>query len=155
MKGEYAAWLAHEGARQRFTDSRWVAAHWPPLLAQASLPFFAIQPVLNGEIAPGSPQAMAHLDAILRGSDLRIPVLRLLGSSVAEQEIVNRRLASGGYRPEYAHTLGVRALVERDYASASRMFDEAAKLAPSGPAMRLADLARCRARSRELPCPGN
>jgi hypothetical protein len=67
------------------------------------------------------------VDAILRNSDLRIPVLWLLGSDVTEQEIVNRRLAKDGYRPEYAYALAVRALAERDFAKAAELFGEAAK----------------------------
>ena len=68
------------------------------------------------------------MDAILRGSDLRIPILWLLGSDVTEQEIVNRRIAKEGYRPDYAYALGVRALSGRDYPKAAELFGEAARL---------------------------
>ncbi len=125
---EYAAWLRPEGARRRFEESPWVAAHWPVQLARESLPFFAIQPVLNGEIASDSVRNLVSLDAILRNSDLQIPILWLLGSNVTEQEIVNRRLASGGYHPDYAYALGVRSLAARDYAKASEHFEAAARL---------------------------
>ena len=148
---ELAAWLKPDDARRRFQESPWVARHWPARFVQPSLPLFALQPVLNGEIAPGSAQAMPYLDAILRNTDVRIPVLWLLGSDVTEQEIVNRRLAAEGYRPEYAYPLAVRALAERDYAKAEELFGEAAKLSPS-PAGSLAAYAGCRAASRELQC---
>jgi hypothetical protein len=124
----YAAWLKPDGARRRFEESPWVAAHWPAPFTEASLPFFATQPVLNGEIASDSVRNLVKVDAILRNSDLRIPVLWLLGSDVTEQEIVNRRLATQGYRPDYAYCLGVRSLAERDYARAAERFGEAARL---------------------------
>jgi len=125
LAGEYAAWLRPDDAQRRFQESQWVARHWPAQLVQASLPFFWVQPVLNGEIAPDPIQNVPDVDAILRHSDLRIPVLWLLGSDATEQDIVSRRLAAEGYRPEYAYALGVRALAERDYAKAGRLLSDA------------------------------
>jgi spermidine synthase len=142
--GEYAAWLKPADAQRRFQESQWVARHWPAQFTQASLPFFAVQPVLNGEIASDPIQNLPDLDAILRNTDLRIPVLWLLGSDVTEQEIVNRRLAAEGYCPDYAYALGVRALAERDYATAGELFAEAATRGP-GPAGALAAYSMCRA----------
>ena len=127
MEG-YAAWLRPDGARRRFLESPWIAAHWPAPFTRASLPFFAIQPVLNGEIAADSNKNLTGVDELLRNTDLRIPVLWLLGSDVTEQEIVNRRLATDGFRPEYAYALGVRALAARDYAKAAELFGVAAGL---------------------------
>jgi hypothetical protein len=142
--GEYAEWLRSDGAQRRFQGSHWVATHWPAQLTQASLFFFAVQPALNGEIAPDPVGNVTHVDAILRHTDLRIPVLWLLGSDVTEQEIVNRRLAAEGYRPEYAYPLGVRALAERDYATAGELFAEAAEREPDQ-AGALAAYSMCRA----------
>ena len=142
--GEYAAWLKPDDAQRHFHESQWVARHWPAQFILASLPFFWVQPVLNREIAPDPIQNVPHVDAILRHTDLRIPVLWLLGSDVTEQEIVNRRLAAEGYRPDYAYPLGVRALAERDYATAGELFSEAAKRGP-GPAGALAAYSMCRA----------
>lgn len=131
---EYVTWLEPDGARRRFQASQWVARHWPAQFTDSSLPFFAIQPALNGVIALDPIQNMPYVDAILHNTDLRIPVLWLLGSNVREQEIVNRRLAAGGYRHDYAYALGVRALAERDYALAGELFAEAGKrgAAPAG-----------------------
>ncbi|HKB62210.1 MAG TPA: fused MFS/spermidine synthase [Burkholderiales bacterium] len=143
-EAEYAAWLEPDGAQRRFQESQWVARHWPAQLTRASLPFFAIQPALNGEIAPDPVENVRHVDAILRYTDLRIPVLWLLGSDVTEQEIVNRRLAAEGYRPDYAYPLGARALAERDYAKAGELFAEAAERRP-GQAGALAAYSMCRA----------
>jgi hypothetical protein len=151
--GEYAAWLKPDDARRRFQASQWVARHWPAELAQASLPFFAVQPVLNGELGSDPIQNLPNLDAILRYTELRIPVLWLLGSDVTEQEIVNRRLAAEGYRPDYAYSLGARALAERDYATAGRLFADAAAHG-SAQAGVLAAYSICRARSGKQaePC---
>jgi spermidine synthase len=142
--GQYAAWLKPEDAYRRFQESPWVARHWPAEFTQASLPFFMVQPVLNGEFAPDAIGNVTHVDAILKHTDLRIPALWLLGSDVTEQEIVNRRLATGRYRPDYAYPLGVRALAERDYATAGELFTEAAKREP-GRAGALAAYSMCRA----------
>ncbi|HZN85239.1 MAG TPA: hypothetical protein VFB53_00500 [Burkholderiales bacterium] len=145
---EYAAWLKPEDAQRRFRESPWVARHWPAELTQASLPFFAINPLFNGGTSTDHIRNLPQVDAILRRTDLRIPVLWLLGSDVAEQEIVNRRLAAGGYRPDYAYALGVRALAERDYATAAELFAEAAGRGP-GPAGALAAYSLCRAGLRQ------
>ena len=125
---DYAAMLEPGGARRRFEESPWVAAHWPAAFIPASLPFFPIQPMLNGGITSDPNRNLVSVDAILRKSDLRIPALWLLGSDAREQEIVSHRLATGGHRPDYAYALGVRSLVERDYAGATEHFVEAAAL---------------------------
>ena len=147
--GEYEPWLKPDDARRRFQQSQWVATHWPAELAEASLPFFALQPLLNGEFAADPIQNLPNLDAILRHTDLRIPVLWLLGSDVPEQEIVNRQLAAHGYSPDYAFALAARALAERDYATAGRLFADAATHG-SEPARVLAAYSMCRAK----PAPG-
>jgi len=148
VDAEYAAWLQPDAARRRFRESRWVAAHWPArFLDDTSLSFFALQPVLNG----GTPELlgnMRYLDAVLRNTALRTPVLWLLDSDVAEQEIVDRRLAAGGRPGDYAYALGIRALAYRDYAAAARLFAEAAKQGP-GPAGTLAAYSLCRAGLRK------
>lgn len=142
--GEYAAWLEPDEARRRFQDSPWIARHWPAQLAQASLPHFKVQPVLNGRFASEPLDNLVMLDAVLRETDLRIPVLWLLDSDVAMQEIVSRRLAKTGHHSDYAYFLGVRSLAERNYAAAGKLFTEHAKARPvSGGA--LAAYSLCRA----------
>jgi spermidine synthase len=147
---EYRQWLQPERALRSFEASTWVAAHWPAGLVRQSLQYFAVQPVLNGQIPAEPAKSLRDVDTLLRHTDLRIPVLWLLDSDVTEQEIVNRRLASDGaehsLRPEYAYPLGVRALAERDYAQAAALFAEAAERNP-GKAGALAAYALCRAGS--------
>lgn len=125
---EYLSWLETDGARRRFEASPWIAAHWPAGFVPASLPYFGIQPVLNGEVAPDPNANLVTVDEILRHSELRTPVLWLLGSDAREQEIVDLRVAKDGYRPDYAYALGVRALAARDYRKAAERFAEAAAL---------------------------
>lgn len=125
---EYLSWLEPGGARRRFEASPWIAAHWPAELFRASQPYFGTQPILNGEVAPDPNANLATVDAILRHTELRTPVLWLLGSDAREQEIVDLRLAKDGHRPDYAYALGVRALAARDYREAAARFAEAAAL---------------------------
>jgi len=142
--GEYAAWLKPDDARRRFGESRWIAAHWPAPLIAAAGPFFAAQPALDGEGFGDPVRKLAYLDALLRRTDLRVPVLWLLGSDATEQRIVSRALARDGHRPELAYPLAARALAERDYALAGKLFAAAAADEPrAGP---LAAYALCRAK---------
>jgi len=147
---EYRPWLHPDRALRRFEASSWVAAHWPAELIRQSPQYFAVQPVLNGQIPADPVKSLRDVDTLLRHTDLRIPVLWLLDSDVTEQEIVNRRLARDGaehsLRPEYAYPLGVRALVEREYAQAAALFVEAAQRNPRQ-AGALAAYALCRAGS--------
>jgi hypothetical protein len=128
---EYAQWLVPETARRRFETSQWIARHWPAGSIRDSLPYFAVQPIVNGMIPPDPVRHLQLLDGILRNTDLRIPVLWLLGSDFPEQLILARRTAGDDPRrarhPEHAYPLGVRALVERDYARAAELFSQAAK----------------------------
>ena len=100
--------------------------------------------MLNGGTSSDHIRNLPQVDEILRRSNLRVPVLWMLGSDVTEQEIVDRRLAAEGYRPDYAYALGVRALAERDYATAGELFAEAARRGP-GPAGALGAYSLCRA----------
>ena len=119
-------------------------------LLQASLPYFAVQPVLNGEVPPASAQRLQLVDMFLRNTDLRIPIFWLLGSDIPEQQILSRRIANGGSgdRPEYLYPLAVRALAERDYAQAGGLFSRAAGRNPQQ-AGALAAYAMCRSGRRD------
>jgi predicted membrane-bound spermidine synthase len=143
----YAAWQRPASARERFAASRWIAAHWPAELARASLPYFDLQPILNGEQAPDPAASVPLVDLLLRRSNLRIPILWLLDSDTVEQAVVERRLAAAGAQPlppELAYPLGVRALAERDYRRAAPLLAVAAERDPrtAGP---IAAYALCRA----------
>ncbi|HZC77223.1 MAG TPA: hypothetical protein VE258_05710, partial [Ktedonobacterales bacterium] len=154
---EYSQWLEPETARRHFETSPWIAAHWPAELLRVTPPYFAAQPVLNGELPPASVQRLQLVDLFLRNTDLRIPIFWLLGSDIPEQQILSRRIASDGSsdRPEYFYPLGVRALAERDYARAAGLFSRAAGQDPRQ-AGALAAYAMCRAgrRDRAAAVPG-
>jgi hypothetical protein len=62
---EYAAWLDPADASRRFRASRWVQAHWPVELIEASVPFFAVQPVLNGGVASDPARNILQVDAAM------------------------------------------------------------------------------------------
>jgi predicted membrane-bound spermidine synthase len=141
---EYTRWLETDKAWRNFQESRWIAQHWPQEFIAASRGFFGVQPVLNAQIAADPVKTLADVDVLLRNSDLRIPVLWLLDTDVTEQEIVSRQLATNGFRPEYAYALGVRALAERDYRTASELLAQAAERDPQR-AGALAAYALCRA----------
>jgi len=130
---EYLALLAPGDARGRFETSAWIAAHWPAGLARATEPYFDPQPILNGQFE-ATEQELQLVDEFLRESDLRVPVLWLLGSNVPEQQALARRLRAVGaeerLRPDYAYASAVGALADRKFAEAARLFTAAAKAAP-------------------------
>jgi predicted membrane-bound spermidine synthase len=137
---QYEKWVEPQGARERFAASGWIAAHWPPALVPEAARYFAAQPVLNGFIASDPRRNLGQVDGLLRTTELRIPVLWLLGTDMVEQAIVERRMARapGG---DYALPLGLRALAERRYDDAARLLAQA----QAGP---LAAYAACRAQAR-------
>jgi len=143
--GDYTAWLLPDGARARFEASPWIAAHWPKEMIAATPQYFAVQPILNGQVVADPVKSMRDVDTLLRNTDLRVPVLWLLDTDTTEQGILERRLAEGakGMRPEYAFALGAGALAERDYARAAVLLTQAAERNPRAGAA--AAYALCRA----------
>jgi hypothetical protein len=142
---EYAAWMVPDGARRRFEASPWIAAHWPSDLIGWTPQYFAVQPILNGHAVVDPVKSLPNVDALLRNTDLRIPVLWLLDTDMVEQQILERRLGDGakGMRPEYAFALGAGALAQRDYARAAVLLTQAAERNPRAGAA--AAYALCRA----------
>ena len=139
---EYARWLTPQAASQRFAASSWIARHWPQDLREQTMQFFSVQPIVNGEFVPDSAR-MAFVDALLRGTQLQVPVYWLLGSDIPEQRILEKL----PHRPEHAYARGVRALAERDYPRAASFFAEAKE-------QKLGAYAKCRAGSApQAACP--
>jgi len=130
---EYFELLVPTEARARFETSAWIAAHWPEGLARASGPYFEPQPILDGAVE-ATDQDLFVVNDFLNESDLRVPVLWLLGSDVPEQRALALRLQEAGpeawKRPDYAYTMGVGALADRKFADAARLLTVAAKAAP-------------------------
>jgi hypothetical protein len=142
---DYEQWVHPEGARLRFAASAWIAAHWPADFLAWTPQYFAIQPTLTGQVAADPVSTLPHVDALLRHTDLRVPILWLLDTDMTEQAILERRLAEGAeaMRPEYAFPLGAKALADRDYARAARLLAQAAERNPRAGAA--AAYALCRA----------
>jgi len=145
---DYDQWLEPEGAQRRFLASPWIAQHWPAEFRDWTPQYFFVQPVLNAQITSDPVKTLPSVDLLLRRTDLRVPVLWLLNTDMAELAIVDRQLAAdgGAKRPlsEYAFVLGARALADREYARAAKLLTLAAERNPAraGPA---AAYALCRA----------
>ena len=139
-QSEYGAWLNPQATQQRFASSTWIERHWPQELKAPTLPFFGLQPIVNGESIP-EPARMQVIDTLLRQTQLQIPVYWMLGSDITEQRILEKL----PQRPEQAYARGVRALAERDYARAAAFFSEAKN-------QKLEAYAKCRAASAQSPC---
>jgi len=153
--GEYGAFLDVAKAAANFRSSPWIQAHWPAEFVQLSLDFYQTQEVLNFQFPQTAGERMQVLDGLLRHTKLSIPVMWLLDSDMAEQDIVERKLAAGATveGPAFAYALGVRRLLEGDFAQAAALLAETATQDPerAGP---VAAYAACRAgqgaRAREI-----
>jgi hypothetical protein len=138
---DYEQWLQVEGALRRFQASAWIREHWPPEFLAWTPQYFAVQPIVTGKIPADPVKSLPHIDALLRHTDLKVPVLWLLDTDMTEQAIVARQQARDS--PEHAYALGAKALAERDYKSAAALLARAAERNPrAGPA---AAYALCRA----------
>jgi spermidine synthase len=130
---DYLALLATDDARRRFESSSWIAAHWPVGLARATLAYFDLQPILNGQFDEAD-QDLFLVNTVLNESDLRVPVLWVLDTDVPEQQAFARRLREAGpqvlQRPDYAYMGAVGALADRKFAEAGRLFTVVAKSTP-------------------------
>lgn len=140
---EYARWLAPDGAAQRFAASPWIAAHWPEGFLKESIPFFRVQPILNGQLPPHPTRYLPLLDRLLRTTELQMPIYWLLGSDLVEQRILERVPE----REDQYYARAVRALAERDYALALKYLQPLAEKDP-GEIAPLAAYAACRAAKR-------
>jgi len=158
---EYFPFLTAKLAAENFRGSRWIQAHWPAEFMQPALAFFDVQPILNFQLQQLSPaERMPTVDNMLRHTRLSIPPLWLLDSDATEQYIVERKLAQGASvpGPTFAYAVGVRRLLEGDFAKAAAALAAAAAQDPAraGPvaayaACRSGDAAKARAvRGSEL-----
>jgi predicted membrane-bound spermidine synthase len=143
---EYPGLLNPQAAAANFRSSRWIAAHWPREVFDDVLQFYAVQPILNGEMPVDPALRLELIDALLRRTQLAIPVLWMLDSDMTEQQIIDRRLAAAGGKqdPAYAYPLGVRWLARGDYVRAAALLAQAAEQDPKL-AGAIAAYAACRA----------
>ena len=105
------------GAHERFRHSPLIARLWPARLVTASLPYFAVQGIINGH-AFGRPPVMDHTHRLLTGSALQTLVLWLLGSDADVQRIVADASPSEMGSPAMQLHVGISFIAARNYAAA-------------------------------------
>jgi hypothetical protein len=105
------------GAQERFRRSSLITHLWPRRLITASLPYFAVQEIINSH-AYGRPPVIENTHRLLTGSALRTLVLWLLGSDPDVQRIVADAAPSElNSAPMQLH-LGISFMSARNYAAA-------------------------------------
>jgi spermidine synthase len=144
--GEYEALLEPLPAAARFRSSRWIQAHWPAEFVDPAVEFYRVQQIVNFQFPATLAEKLQLVDGLLRHTKLSIPVLWLLDSDMTEQDIVERKLAAGTTveDPAFAYALGVRRLLEGDFAQAAPLLTQAAAHDPQR-AGAVAAYAACRA----------
>jgi spermidine synthase len=123
----FEAWMDADASRERFAESAFARELLPDGLRERSLPYFAVQGLMNGlmamppaRLAPR--EQVETVDWILTETDLTTPVLWLLGITADHLRIIDARLASGAPEEPFLAELAVRDLAERRYASAAERF---------------------------------
>lgn len=116
-------------ARERFEQSEQFGRLWPPEVREQTLMAFTVQDVLNRLFltAPNSElqSRVADLGAILSGTNLVVPALLLMTSSVDEQQIAAAAAERGSSEPLLDELLAIGALSRRDYRTAEQGFARA------------------------------
>ena len=112
--------------RERFARSSLIQESWPESLQDASLRYFAFQGAIDGVVPLTSrEEALRDFNRVLTQSDLRTPILWMLGSGADEQEILSRVMSqSDSITEEMHYHLGARALANRDYLEAEAHFSK-------------------------------
>jgi len=124
--GLYAGAIEAEAARERFRASPLIRALWPEGLRERGLPLFEEQRIFNENyittygLRPRDKFPLLH-EALTRTRAYVLPLL-IMGSSPAEQAIVERAVARGMSAPAIDYLLGVQALALRNYREADRRF---------------------------------
>jgi predicted membrane-bound spermidine synthase len=119
-------------SRQRFAASRWIASVWPPDFRQKTLAAFPFHEKVDRYFldvtASRTATNYAAVEYVLtRSNSTALPVI-LMGSDQRQQDIV----ASLREKPPGALWVeGVRALSERRYADAVKLFESASRALPS------------------------
>lgn len=110
-------------ARDDFRGSGWTASRLPPGLVEGTLPWFEWEDLARRQLAPGAGAALGERDLhhVLLDSPLQTLLLWMLGSSHAEQAIVEGR-SPAARSPAMWLAAGIGALSRRDYAGASASF---------------------------------
>jgi spermidine synthase len=122
----YAEWMSLPGTRERFEQSEFIRSVWPESFRAKSLPYFELQEFAGRQLyAVGSPQSMALIHRILTTTDLETLPLWMLGSQHVHQRIAESLESQKGVTAnEVRYELGLKALVDRDYAGAAELFGQ-------------------------------
>jgi spermidine synthase len=122
-------WRDTNAARERFARSRFVSSLWPSEERERTLPLFGVQRVLNDLIFP-DPSEVRHsrvLHGLLFGTELRLPVLLLLGSDPDYQRALARLPASERDKPEWSLHRAAGHLADRDLPAALAVLERMPK----------------------------
>jgi hypothetical protein len=114
------------GRRERFAKSSLTQASWPKDLREASLRYFAFQGAIDA-IGPLTrrQEVFREFHRVLTQSDLRAPILWMLGSEEDVQKILSRAISQNDFITDEMHYhLGAGALADRDYLKAEAHFAE-------------------------------
>lgn len=103
--------------RERFARSSFLQESWPDSLREGSLLHFVFQGAIDGlGLLTSRVEALREFNRVLNQSDLRVPILWMLGSGMDEQGILARAISkSDSITEEMRYHLGARAFADRDY----------------------------------------
>jgi hypothetical protein len=141
------AWRDPGKARERFAQSALIADLWPEALRERSLGYFEVQAFVDRATRTDwldLDKNVGILHEILTGTDLEAPVLWANGSDWDIQQIVEEASPETRRDPGVKAQIAVRALAERRYDDAARLFGEVAERPELAAVMtRFQALARC------------
>ncbi len=148
-------WRDEDAARVRFQESPWIAALWPSELRKRTLSYFRWQRLDNDLLferpSPGFSKNLGTLASVLAETDLRLPVLLLLGSDPDVQRALAASVTVGpgadavdpsfagprGSDPEVLRHRAVGLLADRDFSAAAETLNALSKSRYAGTAKKL------------------
>jgi spermidine synthase len=110
-------------SREHFSRSPFIKRLWPEPLLAASIPYFEFQRIINaywfGALSNRDLNMnIGPIHHLLTRSELRTPVLWLLGSNSDVQGILDKATPEERALPTPQFHIGIRLIAERDYAGA-------------------------------------
>jgi hypothetical protein len=137
---EYWMMMDADRCRERFLRSAFVGRMWPEGLRERTRPFFDSQKIINNTLSQaygmGAPVGIGDLESILTGTDLRAPVLWIMGSSSDEQRAAAEARAQGARDPILDEVEGIRAMADREYRRAEELLGRAEPFAAEAGGLR-------------------
>lgn len=127
----YLRELGHGGSQERYRNSRLLKERLPPELFAAGLALYPYQVFIDESLdayPDPAPVNMERLHKVLTETELRTPVLWLLGD-MSEFSGVSQSLAERGVENQVLEiNLGFREMAKRDYLSAADRFEHAQRM---------------------------